>query len=57
MDKFKDYHFHYNADTQMWAAYKEKDKDNYLSNDRSKQSGILYAKEVETLIDFIKDAQ
>lgn len=57
MDKFKDYHFHYDNETKRWAAFKEKDKENYYSKDRSKQTGILYADSVNTLIDFIKDAQ
>lgn len=54
MDKLYNYVFHYNHYTKKWAAIpREKYKD-YMNgmNDRV-NSGILFAEEYSTLVDFI----
>lgn len=53
--KLYDYMFHYNYHTGYWATFKRSDKDKYFNSggDRSKQDGILFAKDVNILIDFI----
>lgn len=53
-NKLYNWLFHYNDYTKKWAAFKRDSKVEYFNNqDRSKQTGILYADDITTLFDFI----
>jgi len=54
MEKLYNYLFHYSHLTGEWAAFPRDLREKYFNNrDRSKESGIIYSKDIKSLIEFL----
>lgn len=54
MEKLYNYLFHYSHLTGEWAAFPRDLRETYFNNrDRSKQTKIIYSKDIKSLIEFL----
>ena len=51
-----DYIFHYNPYTELWAAFKKEDKENYFNGDKPRNE-IIKCKKIQDLVSWITTTQ